>query len=261
MFGLIFSKILVKEGLKMFNILFKRRNNLCSISSIILGILLIVLSLFLAPIWWDDCPWKDFGINSVNYLTGGMLLLFVIFYLIPKLLNKKTSKIYKGFLVAEIILQTLSALSSILVEFNFLPIEGASQILGFAFWTRGVVVVSVLVLENIFYNVREKADKECVFLLFASIFLITTGCYYFFKNPVTNETILYAFITILAILGLFSIAIGILCIVMLKKAKKRNEEKRLLTAEPLNNANNNEEINNDNSNDENKVEEKEEEVC
>ncbi len=237
----------------MFNILFKRRNNLCSISSIILGILLIVLSLFLAPIWWNDCPWKDFGINSVNYLTGGMLLLFVIFGLIPKLLNKNTSKVYKGFLIAEIILQTLSALSSILVEFNFLPIKGASQILGFAFWTRGVVVVSVLVLENIFYNVHKKTNKESIFDLCTSIFLITAGCYFFFKNPVTNETILYVFIAILAILGLFSIMIGILCIVVSKQAKKRKEEKQLLTAESLNNANNNEEINNDNSNDENKI--------
>lgn len=139
---------------------------------ITLGIILVLGSVILAPVWTKtELPFKSWGASAVNITMGVVLSLYLILYLSKKLLNASNSKI-QLLIIIEFIVLTVIALGCFLAQFNILRITQPCMIIGIALWSRGCIEVARA------YLYRGSAEhKYPSWLLIVAILMITFGTY------------------------------------------------------------------------------------
>ena len=69
----------------------------------ILGSICLLAALIFAPIWnfWEECPWKTWGLQIVNLLIASILICYLALYLAKKIkkidkMRAKTRAILSG---------------------------------------------------------------------------------------------------------------------------------------------------------------------
>ena len=192
---------------------------------IVLGIILMVGALVLAPIWgfWPECPWKDLGNNLVSYAMAALILIYLFGYLIKKVASSRGT--IQILTILEFTLLGLIALGLVFSQFNILSIpDSPSVILGIALYTRGVIEVF-----RAYYYSKDSSYNYSVGLVVLAILFITFGVFMMCTNVVSKPTVLIVLVLALVVLGIAALVYGIVSKPTPKKAKKdesKNDSKK-----------------------------------
>ena len=175
----------------------------------VLSIILIVLGIFLMPIWGKtDVPWKNWGNSAVYILIAAVLLVYLFTFLVKKVRNGGNGTV-KVLTIIEFILLGLIALGCIFLAIPELrgsvPVltTQACRILGLAFYFRGVVEIF-----RAYYN-RDHSHYP-VWWLVCAIALVTLGVWMFLQPFFSNLTILWILVVIILLLGVLFFIDGFL---------------------------------------------------
>ncbi|MBQ7906757.1 MAG: hypothetical protein IJ309_02155 [Clostridia bacterium] len=139
--------------------------------------LLLVLGIMLLPAWEStEVFFKSLGSDFVNYIIGGLLVVYSIFYLIPRCQRHKGSFV-QILMVIEIVLMVVIAIGCVLVSAKIINLENPCQILALALWCRGVIEVFCGV-----FHIKEGNKDYAIWKTIIAILLVTLGAY-FFASP------------------------------------------------------------------------------
>ena len=174
------------------------------VACLILAPIFILAALLFAPIWnwWDSCPWKDWGMQSVNLLIATCIILYLAFYLAKKLTYGK--RVIKVLTIVEFALLSLIALGCIFSQFKIINVRGACQVFGLALWTRGAIE-----LFRAYYHRADSKEYYPVWYLAISITMVTFGTWCFVKPFIQDIVILWLFVTFLLTIGILLLVLGI----------------------------------------------------
>ncbi len=195
----------------------------------IVAALFIVGFVFLAPFWNGvDVPWKDWGSKIIYCIMALFLTLYLIFYLLKQVQKRKIAVVYTLQLVEFILLAILDVLCVVSQFVQVLPeFFTPSRILGIALFLRGVVGL----FHGYFYDAH--GDKKYPLWQFCvDIVLLSFGVFFMSTDLISSLVILWIFVSVLLLLGIFSIVLGIMSKPQGKKkekdsfAEERKEETR-----------------------------------
>ncbi len=172
---------------------------------IVLGILLIIFSIILMPIWAKinkDLFFANWGMQIIKLVIAVILILYLSLYLFKKLFKKEKSAI-KVLVVIEFVILSIIALSCILAQFNIFKVNDAGKILGLVLYFRG----SVEIFRAYYYD-RANSEKYSVWWLVASLVILTLGVAFMIGSFLTNVQVLWLLVFLLLVLGIIFIILG-----------------------------------------------------
>ena len=170
----------------------------------ILGSICLLAAVIFAPIWnfWENCPWKTWGLQIVNLLIASIIVCYLAMYLAKKLKHTK-KRVILVLTIIEFVLLSLIALGCVFSQFKIINVSDAGQIFALALWIRGCVE-----LFRAYYYRADSNENYPVWYLAISIAMVTLGTYCFAKPLITNILILWLFVAALAIIGILLFASG-----------------------------------------------------
>lgn len=173
---------------------------------IVLGSLLTILSVMLAPVWGgvDWAFYKDWGISILNLFMAACLCAYLFTYLLKKVKNagNNTNLIL---LLVEFIFIAIIAAGLVLTQFQIINIGGACQILGVVLWLRG----SVEIFRAYYFRGTDSTSYPAYSVAIA-IGLVTAGTWLFVKPVIDDVAILWIFVAMLFLVSVFLIVYGFL---------------------------------------------------
>ena len=189
---------------------------------ILLGIVLIVGGIILAPFWgkvWSGCPWKDYGIKFISYAMAAMILIYLFGFLAKKI--KRSKGTIQVLTILEFTLMLLIAVGLVFSGLKLLNIpDEPSKILGIALYIRGVTEIF-----RAYYYKREDSNNYPVWWLVVAIMFVTFGSYFIFKGGITKEMLLWVLTGALFVFGVISLSYGI-SVKPEKKIKVKKQNKK-----------------------------------
>ncbi len=184
---------------------------------IVFGVLLAISAIILMPFWKDagiEVFFANWGYSIVNIVMAIMLLLYLLLFLTKKI-NEKSNKVIKVLTVIEFLLFLIIVVGLILSQFNIIPVNEPSQILGLVLWVRGVVEIFCA-----YYYEKSSNKKYSVLRLIIAIILLSAGVFFIVKNTITRKFILWLITLVLLLCGLVAFLIG-----FIRKPKKTKKPK------------------------------------
>lgn len=184
---------------------------------IVFGFLIAVASVILMPLWKNnniDVFFADWGFSVLNIVIAFVVILYLALFLSKKL-TENTNNVIKTLTVIEFLVFVLIALGLILSQFNVIPINEPSQILGLALWIRGAIEIFVA-----YYYDKSTGKKYSVFRLVIALALVSVAVFLMVKNTITRTLILWVITITLLVCSLFAIVLG-----FIKKPKKVKKSK------------------------------------
>ena len=182
---------------------------------IVIGFLLAILSVMLAPIW-NSFEWaffKDWGISLLNLFIAACLCAYLFTYLFKKI-KKADNNTNLILLLVEFIFIAMIAVGLVLTQFKVINIGGACQILGVVLWLRGSVEIF-----RAYYFRGTDTNSYPAYLVAVAIGLVTLGTWLFVKPLIQDVVILWIFVSLLLFAGIILIAYGFAS----KPAKKKKK--------------------------------------
>lgn len=174
---------------------------------IVVGILLMVVAIVLAPFWDDVAPdvfFADWGMSIIQFVIAGLIMLYVCTFLLNKIRKGEGNRVVKVLVIIETVLLTLIALGCILAQFKILNISDAGKIIGFALWLRGTCEIF-----RAYYFRSGGTAKYPVWWLAVAIIFVTLGVVMFVGNYLSNVAILWALVIVIFLIGLIALILGI----------------------------------------------------
>lgn len=184
---------------------------------IVSGVLLLILSALLMPVWKslpDWAFWKSWGTNSINILICLCILLYLFGFLLKKI-TKNTNSVVKILTIIEFVILTIIAIGCVLQQFKIINVGGACSILGLAIWCRGAVEIF-----RAYYHTGGNNKNYPIWWLVIAIIFVTFGTYLFVKPLFTDLYLLWFFIVLIMIFAILLIVIGVLAKPNKIKSKK-----------------------------------------
>ena len=144
----------------------------------------------------------DWGMKVLDIVTAAVLISYSLFFLLPKLINKK-NKLVVVFTFIEFLFVLMLGISNILTQFKIVTfnINTINLSVGVAFLLRGL---TELVSD---YTRKEHKKKFIYFLL--DVLIYSFGLYLIIKPLFSDEQILYVLIAFFYALSLFSLFLSI----------------------------------------------------
>lgn len=168
-----------------------------------LGILMILAAVILAPFWSDvDIFFSSWGEKTVSFMIAFAIALYLIFYLAKKIKASPNQTILV-LTIVEFILLMVIALGSVLSQFDILKIQSPSQIIALALWLRGVVEIV-----RAYYYRRDIEEAYPIIQLVIAIAMVTLGTYLFARPFISAEVLQWILCAIILILGCVFIFVG-----------------------------------------------------
>lgn len=153
------------------------------------------------------------GLTILIIVIGVLLLIYVYGYLITVV--KKSRGVMLVLTLIEMVILTLVALSCILIRIiNKTFITEGIQVLGLAFWIRGVVESF-----RAYYFRGQEGHKYPVYNVIINVFLITIGTWFFFSHLISNSQLVWALAVFFIAASIALVVIGILKLTTNKKTK------------------------------------------
>ena len=147
----------------------------------------------------------DVGNTILLIVIGVILLIYVYYYLLVKV-AKKSSGVVLILTLIEMIVLTIVAVTCILSDvLNMTIITEGVQILGLAFWIRGVVESF-----RAYYYRGSTTTKYPVYKVFLNVTLITVGTWFFISSIVSNAILVWSLAVVFVIASIALIIWGIL---------------------------------------------------
>ena len=191
---------------------------------IILGVLLLLASAILAPVWKEAGDWaffKTWGQDILNIIIAASLIAYLFFYLSRKLKNY-SDKVNLILVLVEFVVICILVVGLLLSQFKLINVGGACETLGLVLWLRGVVKI----ISAYYYKNAEKG-RYSIYSLAIAIAFVTFGTWCFVKPFITDLVILWIFVVVVALYGAFLLIYGILSKPeKIKKAKQQKNIKR-----------------------------------
>ena len=169
------------------------------------GIVTIILSVMLMPVWsnqGDWCFFKDWGMKIINLIIAAVLILYLCTFLVKKI-TTRSNGVIKVLTIVEFVLLALVALGCILQQFKVINIGGACKIFGLALWCRGVVESF-----RAYYFQRGNQVKYPVWWLVINIAFVSFGVYLYAKPLFQDVTILWIFVILILLIGIVLVVDG-----------------------------------------------------
>lgn len=200
----------------------EKKKNKLYLLDIIIGILLIVLAVFLMPLWKNvDVFWSNWGLIVVNLIVAAFLSMYIFGFVIKKI-GKTHNKTVNLLTIIEFSLLMLVDLFLILGQWipslKIIPVNNACAVVGLALYIRGVVEI----FRAYFFRLnteKDNKDKYPLWWLCIAIVFVTIGMWMMLKPLFTDEVIVWIFSVFLLCIGLFLIFYGIFT--KPKKSKKK----------------------------------------
>lgn len=175
---------------------------------IVFGVLLIIVSVFLAPVWGKlDVFWKDWGSIILNLIIAFFLSLYLFGFLLKRML-KTRGQTLKVLIIIEFTILFLIDLFLILGQWipqlNIFKINGACAITGLALWVRGVVEIF-----RAYYHQHGNNEHYPVWWLCISIAFVSVGLWMLVKPFIDDLVILWIFVGLIFVIGVLCLAYGI----------------------------------------------------
>lgn len=169
------------------------------------GILLALVGVILMPVWnsVDWAFWKSYGMNIINIIICGCLLVYLFGFLVKKIV--KNSGVVQVLTIIEFVLLALIALGCVLQQFRIINIGGACAILGLALWCRGVVEIF-----KAYYHQKGNNQKYPLWWLFISIMLVSFGVFLYARPLFQDITVLWVLIIFIFLISIILITDGFL---------------------------------------------------
>ncbi len=191
---------------------------------IVIGCLMIVLSVFLAPIWGKtNLPWKNLGLMIINLIIALCLSFYLFGFLLKKIIKTKGKTIKILTIVEFSLLFTIDLFLVIgqwVPQVNVININGACAIIGFALWTRGVVEII-----RAYYYQSDNEDKYPIWWLLISILFVSIGVWMMVKPFIQDIVIVWILVGVLFVIGIAFITYGIYAKPVSQKDKSKEEKK------------------------------------
>ncbi len=171
------------------------------------GLLLLILSIMLMPIWTNAGDWaffKNWGMSIIQLLVAAIICIYLFCYLIKKIMKGKNGVI-KTLTIVEFVLMALIAIGCILQQFKVINVGSACSILGVALWCRGVVEIF-----RAYYHQKGQNEKYPLWWLAIAIGFVSFGTYIFAKPFFQDTTILWIFDILLVLFATCLIIYGCL---------------------------------------------------
>lgn len=184
----------------------------------VLGAIIIVSGIMLMPAWQeagDWCFYRDWGMEFINIIIAICIGLYLFLFLIKKV-AKRTNEVIKILTIIEFVSLLLIALGCILKQLAIFNVGSACQILGIAMWARGVVEVF-----RAYYHQHGNNDKYPIVYLILAIVLVTFGAFLYAKPFISDEVILWIFVSLILVIGIIIFIDGFLAKPEKKKAKSK----------------------------------------
>ena len=162
----------------------------------------------------------DFGKNILEIITAVFLIVYLIGFLLPKVLKKKNNLIL-AFHIIEFVVVGLLALGNILSQFKILNISGVTETLGVTLFMRGLSELVVSYCAN-----TEHRKKFYLFLI--DVVILSFGVYLFAKPILTDEQVLIILGTLFILLGALATFIAVKFWKRLPKAEREAKKKAKL---------------------------------
>ena len=184
------------------------------------GVLILLAALLFSPRWAKTTlPWAGWGTAVVNLMIAVCLALYLINYLLPKVLHGGKGAIHI-LVIVEFVLLTLIALGCLLSQFQVIHISGACAIFGFCMLTRGVVEIF-----RAYYYKADGTAKYPLWWLIVSLLMVIFGTYLMAKPLFTDMHLLWLFVAVLFVYGLYLCIFGLRCKPKKEKTAKKAEKK------------------------------------
>ena len=169
----------------------------------IIGILFALLGVMLMPVWnnIDWAFWKSYGMDIINIVICGCLIIYLFGFLIKKIMKNKG--VVQILTIIEFVLLSLIALGCVLQQFKVINIGGACAILGLALWCRGVVEIFTA-----YYYQNRNSQKYPVWWLVISIVLVSIGTYLYARPLFKDITVLWFLILLIFLFSIILIIDG-----------------------------------------------------
>lgn len=206
----LFSKIFSPSKTKLFWIYF------------IVSAIVIILGVMLMPVWKDCGDWcffKDWGMQIVNMIIAGCLLLYLFLFLIKKI-TTRANGVVKVLTIVEFIVLLLVAVGCVLQQFKVINIGGACAILGLTMWARGVVEIF-----RAYYHQKGNNVRYPIWWLVIAIVFVTLGVYLFARPLFEDVVILWIFIFVIYLIGIVLLVDGFLAKPDKKKVATKTKSK------------------------------------
>lgn len=190
----------------------------------IIAVLLLVIAVFIAPIWGNTkVVWKDWGNNFIYLIISILLIIYLFGYLLRKMLKKKNDSVFIS-RVVEFTLVCVFTIMCIINHFtNFMDsFLSVSKVLGLVLLVHGISGLVGNYLTNIVLTGKEKNLDFIFFLL--NIFLVSLGSILIAVNVIKNAAMLWIFAIIVLCTSIFCIVIGSLSIPKSKKIKNKDKK-------------------------------------
>lgn len=185
-----------------------KKNNKFFWAYITVGVILVLIALLLLPAWsYTDVPWKGWGKLIINLIIALFLSLYLFGFLLQKMLRTSGSTM-KVLVIIEFVLLLLVDLYLILGQWipqlNIVPVNGACATTGLALWIRGCVEVF-----RGYFHQRDSKSYYPIWWLVVSLAFVSVGMWMMVSPFISDEVILWIFVCLLFVLGVFGIAYGI----------------------------------------------------
>lgn len=162
---------------------------------LILGLGIIAFGICLFPFV------TSVGANILEVLTAIFLIIYLIGYLLPKILVKH-NRYVTSFYIFEFVVVGLMALGNILSQAKILNISGVVETLGVTLFVRGL---SELVVS---YSAPQDHRKKFVIFLI-DVVVLSFGVFLVAKPILNDEQVLIILAVLFILLGLFSIFLSV----------------------------------------------------
>ncbi len=179
----------------------------------IIGAILLVLGIFLLPVWGDsDVFWKTWSNEAVSLVLFGILIFLIVMMIIK--IDKNQEKVIKSVRITEIALLLVLAILCALDYFGLISFMKPGNAIGFLVWLRGSMMII-----NCFYTYKDRRPKYLILYLILSILVISFGTYLLVSGI---QTIIFSWIIAVLVIAvsLFLIIVGAIAIPEKKKTKK-----------------------------------------
>lgn len=186
----------------------------------IFAFIFVAAFVFLAPFWGGvNVFWKDWGSKIIYIIMALFLTLYLVFFLLKQVRKRTKAVVYTLSLVEFILLAILDVLC---VVSEFVPVLDSfftcSRVLGIALFLRGLVGC----FHGYFYNTTDE-HKYPLWQFCVDIVLLSLGVFFMATNIISNQMVLWIFVSILLILGILCLTLAILT----QPASKKKEKKQV----------------------------------
>lgn len=186
----------------------------------IVSVIALALGAILMPIYPDKVFFHDWGTKIVSAIIAGGLIAYLALFLWKKF-KAPQKQVMQVLTILEFALLAIIAIFAILSIFNIGgTIFGPSKTFGIALWLRGVVEIF-----RAYYHQSDDKEKYPVYLVCLSIAFVTIGAFLFFSNLIQEKHIIWTFVALLYLAGLFFLSMGFVTKPAKKKVEKTEDKK------------------------------------